>query len=422
MDTPVPMIAVAGLSAEASRIAARFYDDPSASMFIVGITGTNGKTSCAQFISRALAPEIRCASIGTLGIGFPDDLRQSSRTTPDAVSLQQALADLKAAGAQAVAMEVSSHALEQGRVAAVAYDLALFTNLSRDHLDYHGTLEAYGAAKRKLFAMPGIATWVVNLDDPFGRRLVADAPADVSVIGYGQRESVRADAGSGQWLLAREVIADASGLRILLESSYGEASIESRLLGRFNVSNLLAVLGVLLQRGMALAEAVKRLARLTTVPGRMERFGGGGQPLVIVDYAHTPDALEQVLSAGRGHAQGRLICVFGCGGDRDNGKRPQMAAIGERLADRVVVTDDNPRSEDGDRIVAQILAGMRQPDAAVVERNRAAAIERAVSEAQAGDVVVVAGKGHEDYQLVGERVLHFDDREQVRRVLAGGAR
>ena len=278
LSAPVPMIEVEKLSARASGIAARFYDNPSRSMFIVGITGTNGKTSCAQFIARALAPDMRCASIGTLGIGFPGELRHSSRTTPDAVALQQALAGLKTAGARGVAMEVSSHALEQGRVAAVDFDLALFTNLSRDHLDYHGTLEAYGDAKRKLFAMPGLKSWVLNLDDPFGRRLLREAPAGVSVIGYGQSEALRAEAGTEQWLLAREVIADDDGLRIAIESSFGATTIVSRLLGRFNVSNLLAVLGVLLQRGVALDEAAARLAGLTTVPGRMERFGGGRQP------------------------------------------------------------------------------------------------------------------------------------------------
>jgi len=422
IPTSIVMLPLADLGARVSRIASRFYRNPSQGMLLIGITGTNGKTSCTQYIAQAMAPTRRCGTIGTLGIGFPGALTEGTHTTPDPVALQSALADFKRAGADAVAMEVSSHALDQGRVAALGFDVAVFTNLSRDHLDYHGSFSAYGKAKKRLFQMPGVKAWVVNLDDAFGQALLADVPSDVMTIGYGQG----ADRGYCERVThsvwADKVQSDDSGMRIDLQTSWGEGQINTGLLGRFNVSNLLAVVAVLQQQGIALADALERLAGLTTVAGRMERFGGREQPLVIVDYAHTPDALAHVLGASRAHTRARLFCVFGCGGDRDTGKRPEMAAISEALADRVIVTDDNPRSEDGDSIVANILSGMKTPGQVRVERDRAKAIRLAVREAAAGDVVLVAGKGHENYQLVGETRLPFDDRVQVRLALAERAR
>lgn len=418
IPSSVAMLPVTDLRAKVSQIAARFYRHPGREMTLIGITGTNGKTSCTQYIARALSPTRRCGTIGTLGIGFPGALTEGRHTTPDPVALQSALADFKRAGADAVAIEVSSHALDQGRVAAVGFDVAVFTNLSRDHLDYHGTFSAYGEAKKRLFQMPGVKAWVVNLDDAFGQALLGDVPGGVITIGYGQGadRSYRKRVTYAVW--ANAVQSDESGMRIDLESSWGEGRINTRLLGRFNVSNLLAVMAVLLQQQVPLAEALARIAELTTVPGRMERFGGAGQPLVIVDYAHTPDALEHVLGASRAHTLGSLFCVFGCGGDRDTGKRPEMGAISEALADIVIVTDDNPRSEDGDTIVAHILSGMKEPGRVRVERDRAKAIRLAVDAAAAGDVVVVAGKGHENYQQLGDARLPFDDRVQVRRALA----
>ncbi|MCB1763450.1 MAG: UDP-N-acetylmuramoyl-L-alanyl-D-glutamate--2,6-diaminopimelate ligase [Gammaproteobacteria bacterium] len=413
----VVMLPVCGLGKRVSMIAGRFFRHPDLELLLIGITGTNGKSSCTQYLARVLAPDLRCGTIGTLGIGFPDALMESNHTTPDPVTLQAALADFRDAGADAVAMEVSSHALDQERVAALNFDVAVFTNLSRDHLDYHASFSAYGEAKRRLFRMAGLKVWVINLDDAFGQALVSDAPVGVTIIGYGQGADRSFCDRVSRYIWASEVHSDDSGMRIDLESSWGNGSISTRLLGRFNVSNLLAVSAVLLQQGISLAQAVERLAGLATVPGRMERFGGGDQPLVIVDYAHTPDALQQVLSASRGHARGHLLCVFGCGGDRDSGKRPEMAAIAETLADQVFVTDDNPRTEDGNRIVADILSGMREPGRARVERDRATAIRLAITSATAGDVVLVAGKGHENYQQVGGVRLPFDDREQVRRVL-----
>ena len=270
--------------------------------------------------------------------------------------------------------------------------------------------------------MPGLKAWVINLDDAFGQSLLRDAPEDVITIGYGQSADRSYSSRVTYRVWANSVESDDTGMRIDLETSWGNGRINTRLLGRFNVSNLLAVAAVLLQQGIPLSDVLDRIAGLSTVPGRMERIGGNGQPLVIVDYAHTPDALEHVLGASRAHTSGRLFCVFGCGGDRDSGKRPEMAAISEALADRVIVTDDNPRNEDGDNIVADILKGMRAPERVRVERNRGNAIRLAIREAAAGDVVLVAGKGHENYQQIGATRLPFDDREQVRLALAEQAR
>ncbi|HHH38660.1 MAG TPA: UDP-N-acetylmuramoyl-L-alanyl-D-glutamate--2,6-diaminopimelate ligase [Sedimenticola sp.] len=415
---PVPLIQIEGLGGQVSTIAGRFYGNPSQSLEMIGITGTNGKTSCSQFLARALLPETRCGVIGTLGYGFPGALEPASHTTPDPVRLQSLLAGMRAAGAGAVAMEVSSHALHQGRVAGVRFGTVVLTNLSQDHLDYHGSMDGYAQAKARLFTQPGVSAAVLNLDDPFGRELLGRIPAGVTRIGYGIDRDAGAPPGLERWLRARDLRSDESGMRARVEGSWGEGVLESRLLGRFNVSNLLAVLAVLLQRGMPLPEALRRLAALETVPGRMERFGGGDRPLVVVDYAHTPDALEQALTALRDHVRGRLFCLFGCGGDRDRGKRPLMGAIAESLADRVLVTDDNPRTEDGDAIVWEILSGMKAPGHVGVVRDRGAAIRQVVREAGPGDLVLVAGKGHEAVQQIAGRALPFDDREQVRLALA----
>jgi UDP-N-acetylmuramoyl-L-alanyl-D-glutamate--2,6-diaminopimelate ligase len=414
----LPLIPVADLRREASEIAARFYGHPSKHMSVIGITGTNGKTSSTQFLARGLG---RCGVIGTLGNGFPDALEPTLHTTPDPVDLQALLKGMRDAGGEAIAMEVSSHALDQGRVDAVHFDVAVLTNLSRDHLDYHGSMEEYAASKLKLFLYPGLRCAVINLDDPFGWQILDHLPAGVQALGYSLAPIEELPERLDGWLWARSVQPSSEGIEIEVQTSYGDGEFHSRLLGRFNVSNLLAVLGVLLQHDIPLDDALGRLAELKTVAGRMEKFGGGDQPLVVVDYAHTPDALEHALLATREHVAGNLICVFGCGGDRDRGKRPQMAEIAERLADRAIVTDDNPRTEDGDRIVSDILAGMQRPEKAQVIRDRREAIRAAVSDAVAGDLVLICGKGHEDYQLVGDQKLHFCDREEVRAVLGVAA-
>jgi UDP-N-acetylmuramoyl-L-alanyl-D-glutamate--2,6-diaminopimelate ligase len=417
-DLSLPLRAVPELSRHVSTLAGRFYGEPSRSMCVYGITGTNGKTSISQLLAQALDDEMPCGVMGTLGYGFPGALRPTGFTTPDAVTLQRLLAEMRQQGACAVTMEVSSHALDQGRAEAVRFDGAIFTNLSRDHFDYHGTLENYAAAKQRLFHMPGLGFAVSNLDDEEGRRLLSQLPAGVEAMAYTLDPQASLPDGLSGWVRARTITPTGRGMEIDLVCHKGEGILKSRLLGRFNASNLLAVLLVLLLRGWDLQRALRVMERLETVPGRMQLFGGDERPTVVVDYAHTPDALEKALQAVRLHCASRLSVVFGCGGDRDRGKRPQMGALAERLADRVYVTDDNPRSEASAAIIDEILAGMQQPKRAVVLADRGLAIRRAVHEAQPGDLVLVAGKGHEDYQLVAGETLHFDDREQVALALA----
>ncbi|HEX5756844.1 MAG TPA: UDP-N-acetylmuramoyl-L-alanyl-D-glutamate--2,6-diaminopimelate ligase, partial [Arenimonas sp.] len=305
---------------------------------------------------------------------------------------------------EAVAMEVSSHALDQGRVDAVAFRVAVFTNLSRDHLDYHGDMASYGAAKARLFAWPGLHAVVANLDDVHATVMLAHVDASVTRIGVSSHGAV------GAVLRAEDVALTPAGIAFSLVRDGERHAITSKLLGRFNVDNLLAVAGSLLALDLPLAEIAALLPQLSPVAGRMNRVGGGpGQPLLVIDYAHTPDALAQTLDSLRAHTSGRLCCVFGCGGERDRGKRPQMASIAEQGADACIVTDDNPRGEDGDAIVAEIMGGFARPQQVRIERDRARAIAMAVSEAAAGDVVLIAGKGHEPYQEIAGRRLPFDD-------------
>ncbi len=418
-EIAVPLLSMEGLSQQVSQLAARFYGEPGQDMKMIGITGTNGKTSCSQFLAEALQVSMSCGIIGTLGSGFPGALQAGRHTTPEPVELQSILADLRDQGAQAVVMEVSSHALDQGRTTAVPFDCAVLTNLSRDHLDFHGDMARYAMAKQRLFESPGLRCAVLNLDDPFGWSLLEKLPETVQVVAYGLSCPDRPLPGHLKgWLWSTGITPTSNGMHIQLQSSWGVGAFDSKLLGRFNVSNLLAVLAVLLEQGVPLHQALQQLSRVHTVPGRMERFGGGGQPLVVVDYAHTPDALEQAITALRPHTPGRLICLFGCGGDRDQGKRPLMGAVAERLCDQVMLTDDNPRSEDGDQIIADILSGVAQPGAIRIQRNRAEAISSAIAGAAVDDLVLVSGKGHETTQLCGDLTLCFSDREQVQKALA----
>lgn len=421
----IPIIAVPDLGQQMSAIADRFYGQPSARLFVVGVTGTDGKTSCTHFIAQALhTPQASCGLIGTLGYGFYGALRAGLHTTPDALTLQQEMAALAEGGAQAVAMEVSSHGLDQGRAAGIAIDVAVLTNLSRDHLDYHGSEAAYALAKRRLFTQPGLAAAVLNLDDKFGQALATELPAALPVIGYSLNAEMQGLIArpNTRWVTAGTLETSMQGMHLGIHSSWGDGELHTRLLGRFNASNLLASLAVLLVRGIALEDALLRLAQVQTVPGRMETFGGDAhQPLVVVDYAHTPRALEQVLIALREHCSGHLWCVFGAGGDRDAGKRPLMGEVAERLADHVVLTDDNPRHEDATEIVMDILAGMVKPDAIYVERNRGQALAQALSCSGPGDIVLVAGKGHENYQQIGSRRIPYSDRDQVCALLGDDA-
>ncbi|MBN2885341.1 MAG: UDP-N-acetylmuramoyl-L-alanyl-D-glutamate--2,6-diaminopimelate ligase [Chromatiaceae bacterium] len=411
------VLAVEALGARASALAARFHGNPSQALEVFGVTGTNGKSSVTHFLAQALAPECRCAIIGTLGNGFPGALRPSRHTTPDALSLQATLAELRAEGARALAMEVSSHALDQERVGAVSFSHAIFTNLSRDHLDYHGDMAAYGAAKRRLFARPELGWAVINLDDPFAPELIEALAPGVALAGYGLDPPPELLRRARCWVSAPAIEQGPTGLDLVVdartEQGVERARLRSALLGRFNALNLLAVLGVQLTRGLSLERAVRTLERVRAVPGRMEAFGGEGAPRVVVDYAHSPDALEQVLASLREHVSGRLITVFGCGGERDRGKRPLMGAIAERHSDLVILTDDNPRRESPEAIVSDVLAGLARPERVRVERSRALAIRLAMTLAGLDDLVLVAGKGHETTQDMGECKVHFSDRAQV---------
>ena len=414
-DLGIPMLAVPGLRARLGAMADRFHGEATVAMTTVGATGTNGKTSTVQLLAQAWTLQGRRAgTIGTLGAGLYGQVVPTGFTTPLVLQLHALLADLRDQGAEAVAMEVSSHALDQGRVDGVHFRVGLFTNLTRDHLDYHGTMEHYGAAKARLFVWPGLESAVLNLDDAFGRALHAGVRAHGAARAIGVSSRGEADAT----LRAEDIVPDLSGLNFTLRVDSQAHPVRSPLLGRFNVDNLLAVGGALHALGESPAGIADLLSRLQPVHGRMNRLGGDGRlPLVVIDYAHTPDALEQALTSLRAHAAAKLVCVFGCGGDRDTGKRPQMAAIAERLADVVVVTDDNPRTESGDAIVADIMAGFANPSAAIVERDRAAAIARAVATAGAQDIVLIAGKGHEPYQEIDGVQHPFDDTETARAAL-----
>ena len=400
----VPNLGIANLRARAGVIASRVYGEPSARLRMIGITGTNGKTSCSQWIAHALnTAGVRTAVIGTLGYGMRSALKPLANTTPDAVWLHAQLAEFVRRGVDAVSMEASSIGLAQDRVAGVHFDVALFTNLTRDHLEYHRTMRRYRAAKARLFACESLKHAVLNLDDDFGIELAQRIPrSGLNVLGYGFGRA----AGAAQRLprvSGRNLATGASGVSFDVTTPWGAATVQSPVIGRYNASNVLGVLAVLLASDVPLKDAVAALARLDPVPGRLQKVGGGRRPLAVVDYAHTPDALEKVLLALRDFltADARLICVFGCGGDRDRGKRPLMGHVATRIADCVVITSDNPRSEDPLAIIDDILDGVRQiRQQLVVAKNRRAAIRHAIAGARRGDIVLIAGKGHETYQDV----------------------
>lgn len=418
----VPNLGIAGLRDRVGEIASRVCGEPSRRMWMIGVTGTNGKTSCTHWLAHTLtALGRKTAVVGTLGNGFPGALAPSANTTPDAVTLHVLLKDYLAQGAAAVAMEVSSHGLAQGRVNGVRFNVALLTNLSRDHLDYHGDMASYAAAKARLFAWEGLEYAVLNLDDPFGAELVEKlAGSGVKVAGY----SLEDKAARCDFVVhGRNLKLGAAGIRMEVACPQGRAILESRLLGRFNAANLLGVLGVLLASGIKLDEATKVLAQVEAPPGRLQRLGGDGKPLVVVDYAHTPDALEKVLQTLRETMAGfevaakkpKLFCVFGCGGQRDRGKRPLMGEVASRLADFAVVTSDNPRGEEPLAIIEEIVTGMGA-NYHVIE-DRAAAIDYALAQARACDVVLIAGKGHEAYQEIRGVRFPFSDAEVAQRAL-----
>ena len=414
----VPLIPVTNLKQKVGVIAERFLGEPSKRLFIVGVTGTNGKTSCSQFIARALSKDERSCVVGTLGNGVIDQLQTTEHTTPDAISLHKMLAEFEAQGAENVIMEVSSHGLSQGRVAGVRFDMAIFTNLSRDHLDYHGDMESYGNAKKLLFGSSDLKKVIVNVDDEFGREIADSIKEGVEVIRYGIENQREAN------VRASKIRTDSSGLHFDVITPWGSAIVSSKLLGRFNVSNLLAVFSTLLAKGVRFEDAVNRVSELKSIPGRMELIPGNGYTAnFVVDYAHTPDALAKALQSLRQHIDrkkgGRLWCVFGCGGDRDQGKRGEMGEIAEQFADHVVITDDNPRTEAASHIVSQILEGILKQQDVLVIHDRKLAIKHALTHSASSDVVLVAGKGHEAYQIIGQERLQYEgDARVVQALLA----
>ncbi len=407
-DWVVDNTPVANLKQEAGVIASQFYDAPSEKLWMLGVTGTNGKTSVTQWLAQCFGYLARkSAVIGTLGNGLLDALTPTVNTTPDALLLHQLLADYVQQEVETVAMEVSSHGLSQGRVNGVHFDVAVLTNLSRDHLDYHGSYENYALAKKALFQQDGLKHAVLNHDDAFGVVLAKElAGSQVDVLTYG------IDGGD---VRATDLRFAHGAIQFVVTTPAGEANVQLRLLGRFNVYNALAVLSVLLVSEVPLSDAIAAVTQIESLDGRMQQFGGGEQPLVVVDYAHTPDSLQNVLTALREETQRKLICVFGCGGDRDQGKRAMMGEVVSTLADTVVITSDNPRSEQPEAIVEDILTGVQ--GTYTVEHQRAKAIADAIANAQSGDVVLVAGKGHETYQERDGVKHYFSDVEQVAQAL-----
>ncbi|MFA5679415.1 MAG: UDP-N-acetylmuramoyl-L-alanyl-D-glutamate--2,6-diaminopimelate ligase [Pseudomonas sp.] len=417
-DRGVPLVACRDLASQVSAMAGRFYDQPGRTLTVYGVTGTNGKTTCSNLIAQLQGILHGCAGlIGTLGCGLvgrgSTGLAETGMTTPDAVALQRNLAELRDQGARHVAMEVSSHSLDQHRADGAGIRCAIFTNLSRDHLDYHGDEHNYRTAKARLFALPGIEYAVINGDDAVGRSFLAQLPDTVQGYSYGI---------GGAWdVRAENPSFCAQGIGADVHSPWGSGRLESALLGEFNLYNLLAAITAVCAAGEDFTAVLAALPQLKPVAGRMDVVAPGTRPAVVVDYAHTPDALEKALRALRGHAEGKLWCVFGCGGDRDAGKRPLMAQVAEQHADQVVVTSDNPRSEDPSHIITDIAAGFAVPAVVAFEVDRRAAIRYTILNAEPEDSVLIAGKGHENYQQVGMEKRPFSDVQEARDALAARA-
>lgn len=438
----VPIIEYENLRENVSAIAGRFYSDPSLDLSVIGITGTNGKTSISHFIAQILETlGYSSAVMGTLGHGFLKKLQwvnQSTNTTLDPITTQQEMASYKKQGAQMVAMEVTSHALTQGRVEGLHFKTAIFTNLTRDHLDYHQNMSNYFAAKKRLFTELNPKNAVINLDDEYGQQLMqilADQSSQIQhprLIGFTCKlEDDTSDSwAEKQWagkeakglgkkyetILAKDMFFTETGIQAYIETPWGKGQLICPLLGRFNLSNVLAAVTALCLENIPLADVLKAVQQLKPVAGRMttiQKEAGG--PRVIIDYAHTPDALSEALQAMRLHLAetGTLHCVFGCGGDRDKGKRREMAAITETYADKIVVTQDNPRTENPDNIIQDIMQGFKDPQKIMIEQDRKKAIRLAIQEAEAEDMILIAGKGHEHYQILGKEKIHFNDQEEA---------
>ena len=410
----IPIIYIQHLNDELSKLAGYFYHQPAQKLKLIGVTGTNGKTTTTQLLAQwAHGLGEISAVMGTVGNGLLGHVVPATNTTGSAVDIQLELQQLHHQGATFAAMEVSSHGLVQGRVSALPFAASVFTNLSRDHLDYHGDMASYEAAKWLLFSTHHSGEKIINADDDVGQKWLLRSPDAVAIT----MEDKLPQNWQGRYVKAVNVDYHDSGATIRFNSSWGEGEIESTLIGAFNVSNLLCALGTLLALNYPIDAVIKASSVLAPVCGRMEVFSNTNRPTVIVDYAHTPDALEKALEAARLHCSGQLWCVFGCGGDRDKGKRPLMGAIAEELADKVVITDDNPRSEEPKAIIQDILSGLMEPGRALAIEGRAEAVTNVIMQAKADDMILIAGKGHEDYQLVGARRLDYSDRLTVARLL-----
>ncbi|VAW55484.1 UDP-N-acetylmuramoylalanyl-D-glutamate--2,6-diaminopimelate ligase [hydrothermal vent metagenome] len=400
-------------------IASRYYEQPSLSLNVIGVTGTDGKTSIAHFLAQCLdAYDVHCGVLGTLGNGFINDLHPTGLTTVDALLVQKTLADIQQAGAKHVVMEVSSHGLDQGRVNGVAFTTAVLSNMAVDHLDYHGTVDNYAAAKRRLFYTPGLSSAVINLDDEFGRKLAKEVREHVCVWGYSLEKDVsKYQDYADYFVAAQEIKPFERGTHLSIITPKGESCFDIPLLGRFNVSNALAVLSTLLISQFSLENAIRSLTAIRSVDGRVEIIAEDDKPVVVVDYAHTEQGLAAVSRSMRDHFSGKIWCVFGCGGDRDRSKRPLMAKVAEEFADKIIVTTDNPRHENPQSIIDEVLTGFSSLENVEAILDRRQAIDVAISNAQPGDVVLLAGKGHETSQIVGDVHIAFDDRRVAREFL-----
>ena len=418
----LPVIPVTDLRIKTGIIASRFFGNPSTGIEVVGVTGTNGKTT-VSFAAAAVLNAVAkgsCGLIGTLGYGQDGRLSEVVNTTPDAIRLQQILFEMKSKSVRTVVMEVSSHGLDQGRTSGIEFHSAVFTNLTEEHLDYHGDMAAYAAAKKQLFLAPGLKHAVINVDDPYGMQLAGEIGGRLQVITYGLSESAGISHGTGTEFISGAIIKSSlDGLSLDVRSPWGEGRVDISAGGKFNAYNLLASLAVVHLLGVPFERALAELPGVFPIPGRIETFHGD-HFTVVVDYAHTPDALENVLRSLREICTGRLVCVFGCGGDRDRGKRPRMGEIAGRYADRIILTNDNPRSEQPESIINDILAGISRRENVTVQSDRAQAITSAIGEALPDDVILIAGKGHETWQEIGRHRYPFNDRQLVRTLLGGG--
>jgi len=412
----VPIFFVPNLINKIGDLAAEFYKNPSREMQVIGITGTNGKTSCSHFIASALTSLNRsCGVIGTLGNGLYGNIQESNLTTPDAVTLQKTLSEFLNQGAKYTAMEVSSHSIEQGRINGTDFAASIFTNLTRDHLDYHLTMEHYANAKKKLFELEATKKAVINADDELGQAIISELKDKKPLFAYGV--NAHQLPSNVPFVYAKDIKLDLTGITAKLHSPWGVGELKAKLIGQFNVSNLLAVFTTLCLLDIPFQTVLNAIEKLTPVAGRMQALGGGKKPLVLVDYSHTPDALENALKALRHHCQKKLFCVFGCGGDRDRGKRPMMAKIAEFNADHVIVTNDNPRTEDPELIAKEILCGFKDSSKVQVQLDRAKAIKEVIEKANSGDCILIAGKGAETYQIIGTEKFPFSDVDEVSKSL-----